>query len=73
MLEGILGKDANCLGMPLKCLLIAGLLLYVLSPIDFLPELFLGPLGLIDDAFALILAFGLGSKDIFGKLGGMFK
>jgi uncharacterized membrane protein YkvA (DUF1232 family) len=73
MLESIFGKDAQCLGMPLKCLLIAGLLLYVISPIDFLPELFLGPIGLIDDAFALLLVFVLGSKDLFGKLGGMFK
>jgi uncharacterized membrane protein YkvA (DUF1232 family) len=73
MFEGILGKDTKCLGMPLKCLLIGLALLYVISPVDFLPEIFLGPIGLIDDAIALFMAFGLGSKDIFGKLGGMFK
>jgi len=37
-------------------LIIAGLI-YVLSPVDFIPELILGPLGLADDAsiMALIL------------------
>lgn len=29
------------------------LLIYVLSPIDLLPELVLGPIGFVDDAFAI--------------------
>ena len=28
------------------------MILYALAPIDFIPELFLGPFGLIDDAIA---------------------
>lgn len=32
---------------------------YVISPIDFIPELAFGPLGLIDDAGVIILALNL--------------
>lgn len=30
-------------------------LIYIISPIDFIPELFLGPLGLIDDMGLIIV------------------
>lgn len=33
------------------------MLVYTLSPIDFLPEGFLGPLGLFDDAFVTLNIF----------------
>lgn len=33
-------------------LILAGI--YLLSPVDLLPEMFLGPFGLVDDAGALI-------------------
>ncbi len=69
---GILGKDTKCLGFPMKCLITMALILYMISPIDFLPELFLGPIGLIDDLGALLLALFM-NKDMFGNLGGIFK
>jgi hypothetical protein len=40
-------------------------LLYMFSPVDMLPELLLGPFGLVDDGFALmvaIVAAGLGLR-----------
>lgn len=33
------------------------MLIYTLSPIDFLPESFLGPFGLLDDSFVLLNIF----------------
>lgn len=33
------------------------MLLYTLSPIDLLPESFLGPFGLFDDGFAMLNMF----------------
>jgi len=36
-----------------------GLLIYVISPIDFMPEAFFGPLGLMDDFVALLMAWGI--------------
>lgn len=42
---------------------IAGLF-YVLSPLDFIPELVLGPLGLVDDAAILVFIY----KRITGEL-----
>lgn len=38
-----------------KWLQIAIILIYLLSPIDILPEALLGPLGLVDDAAAVLL------------------
>ena len=38
-----------------------GAILYVLSPLDFIPEIALGPLGLVDDI--AILAFAVNSID----------
>lgn len=38
-----------------KWIKIAVILIYLLSPIDILPEAILGPLGLVDDAAALML------------------
>lgn len=72
MLEGIFGKDAKCLGFPMKCLITMILIFYIISPIDLIPELFFGPIGLIDDAGALLFALFM-NKDMFGNLGGMFK
>ena len=69
---GILGKDTKCLGFPMKCLITMALILYMLSPIDLIPELFFGPIGLIDDAGALLLALFM-NRGMFGNLGGMFK
>ncbi|MEO6729352.1 MAG: YkvA family protein [Candidatus Dojkabacteria bacterium] len=41
-------------------------LIYILSPIDFIPELFLGPLGLIDDlGLVVFLLFYEGVKFIY--------
>jgi len=44
----------------------AFLLLYIISPIDFIPEAFFGPLGLLDDFVALLMAWGLikGNKNL---------
>lgn len=42
--------------LAMKALTIAGCLLYVISPIDVLPEVILGPLGLLDDAVAAWVA-----------------
>jgi uncharacterized membrane protein YkvA (DUF1232 family) len=42
---------------------IAGLI-YVISPLDFIPELILGPLGLVDDAAILVFVY----KRITGEL-----
>ncbi|MBF0750866.1 MULTISPECIES: DUF1232 domain-containing protein [unclassified Pasteurella] len=38
-----------------KLLKIVAILIYLLSPIDILPEAILGPLGLVDDAAAIWL------------------
>jgi uncharacterized membrane protein YkvA (DUF1232 family) len=35
------------------------LLLYIISPIDLIPELYLGLLGLIDDVLAVFLVLGI--------------
>lgn len=68
------GENGKCTGGPMKCLLIIGAILYVISPIDFLPELFLGPIGLIDDVVALIAAWKLsGGGDLLGKMGDILK
>ena len=43
--------------VPLKSKLVAGATLaYVVSPIDLIPEIILGPLGMVDDAVAIIFA-----------------
>jgi uncharacterized membrane protein YkvA (DUF1232 family) len=41
-------------------------IIYVISPIDLLPEAFLGPFGLVDDLGALFLAFNAVKKAIQG-------
>nr|WP_240018746.1 DUF1232 domain-containing protein [Mannheimia haemolytica] len=38
-----------------KWIKIAIILIYMFSPVDILPEAILGPLGLVDDAAALML------------------
>lgn len=39
-----------------RWLFVAGCVIYLVSPIDLLPEAVLGPLGLPDDALALVAA-----------------
>ncbi|HGO5815819.1 TPA: DUF1232 domain-containing protein [Mannheimia haemolytica] len=39
----------------MKWIKIAIILVYMFSPVDILPEAILGPLGLVDDAAALML------------------
>lgn len=38
-----------------KWIKVAIILIYMFSPVDILPEAILGPLGLVDDAAALLL------------------
>ncbi|OOF69929.1 DUF1232 domain-containing protein [Rodentibacter caecimuris] len=42
-----------------KWLKIALILIYLLSPVDILPEALLGPLGLVDDIAAVMLLIQL--------------
>jgi len=44
---------------PIKLLIIFFLIIYILSPIDLLPEGILGPFGLIDDLIAVMSIFGV--------------
>src|SRR5262245_4522763 len=44
---------------PLPKLIPLGALVYLLSPIDFVPELAFGPLGMIDDVGLMILALNV--------------
>lgn len=37
--------------------LFAAALLYLFSPVDLIPEIFLGPLGYVDDLFVLLLPY----------------
>jgi uncharacterized membrane protein YkvA (DUF1232 family) len=49
-------KAGNMSALPVKDLLLLLLgVLYLVSPIDFLPEIALGPLGLVDDTGVLAL------------------
>lgn len=43
----------------IKLLKIIVILIYLLSPVDLLPEAVLGPMGLVDDAAALFLLIKL--------------
>ena len=38
-------------------ILIGGIAVYVIMPVDLLPEAFLGPIGYIDDAFMMLVPF----------------
>jgi uncharacterized membrane protein YkvA (DUF1232 family) len=49
-------------------LMALGAFLYLVSPIDLTPEMFLGPIGFIDDIFVLLLPFIL--KEYARKLKG---
>lgn len=42
--------------------------LYIISPIDLLPEAVLGPLGLADDSVAGIIILGLVAKRVYQHL-----
>ena len=51
--------------IPIKILLrlfIIAAIIYIVSPIDFFPELILGPIGYIDDVFVGLIALGVFSK-----------
>lgn len=52
-------SGGKCLTGPMKCFILMSMLLYIISPVDLLPEMFLGPIGLIDD-----LAVGIGAWNI---------
>jgi uncharacterized membrane protein YkvA (DUF1232 family) len=65
-------KDMKCLGTSAKCLITMLLVFYVISPIDLLPEAVLGPIGLIDDFFALLMIFGINSTTAFSALREVF-
>ncbi len=58
-MKDLFENNKKCLGVPLKFLFIMFLLLYVISPVDLLPEAVLGPLGLPDDIIALLTALKL--------------
>lgn len=61
------GPD-RILGLRKKHLLIIGVcVLYIVSPIDFAPELVLGPLGVGDDLIAVVSAIGLYAAGVRGK------
>ena len=44
---------------PLKLLVIFFAIIYILSPVDVLPEALLGPIGFIDDLMALLAKWGM--------------
>lgn len=56
-------SGAYKMGSKNKYMLMAGVA-YLVSPIDFIPELFIGPLGLFDDAAIAAYLF----KTLFGEL-----
>ena len=69
-------EDMKCLSGPVKCILMMIFLIYIISPIDFLPEILLGPIGLIDDlgaVFALLMTATGGDIKKFGKMFDSFK
>jgi uncharacterized membrane protein YkvA (DUF1232 family) len=47
--------------------LLIGLVVYIVSPFDLLPEAILGPIGLIDDVGALVM-LGTVIKTVFNAL-----
>ena len=56
------------------CLVLGLVIIYVISPIDLLPEIVLGPIGLIDDAIAIVIGMlavmgggFMGISNIFGQ------
>lgn len=57
----------------MTCLLLGLAIIYVISPIDFLPEMLLGPIGLIDDAVVIMGALTVMMKGGLGNLFGFMK
>lgn len=45
--------------LPIKLILIFICIIYIVSPVDILPEILLGPLGLVDDAIAVFIIISL--------------
>jgi uncharacterized membrane protein YkvA (DUF1232 family) len=60
-------KDTKCLGAPLTCILTILFILYVISPIDLIPD-FIPIIGWIDDLLAILAIVGVNSGYLFGLL-----
>lgn len=57
----------------IKIIVLVGVILYVLSPIDLLPEAILGPLGLIDDLVVILFGASFLGFDLLKSAKGMKK
>lgn len=55
----------------LKLIVLVGIILYVISPIDLLPEAVLGPIGLIDDLFVILFGASYLGFDLLKSAKGM--
>ncbi len=62
----MVSKSISGIYSPNKWNLIIGILsvFYVISPLDFIPEIALGPIGLLDDAAILAFAYSKINKEI---------
>jgi hypothetical protein len=63
--HGVPPQDAGTRWSMRHSVVVVLCVLYMISPVDLLPELLLGPFGLVDDGFALavaIVAAGLGLR-----------
>jgi len=52
----------------MSCLILALLFLYIVSPIDLIPEALLGPFGLIDDLLAGLMGFFILARGYFPEI-----
>jgi len=62
LLPGPIGQMTKGIG---KLIVLAFVVLYVISPIDLMPEAILGPLGLIDDLLVIIFGASFLGLDFF--------
>lgn len=60
-----LGNIAKSIG---KMMILFIMVIYVISPIDLLPEAVLGPIGLIDDALVILFGSSFLGFNIFRKM-----